>query len=42
MNNMLKLIKLYFTILSKISPNLAAKGAFEIFKKVRKKDIRER
>lgn len=39
---MLKLIKLYYTILSKISPKMAANGAFEIFKKVRKKDIRER
>lgn len=39
---MLKIIKLYFIILSKISPKMAAKSAFEVFQKVRKKDIRER
>jgi pimeloyl-ACP methyl ester carboxylesterase len=39
---MLKLIKIYFTILSSISPKLAAQFAFNIFQKVRKKDIRDR
>jgi len=39
---MLKLIKLYFTILSNISPKVAANSAFEVFQKVRKKDIRDR
>jgi len=39
---MLKLIKIYYTILSFISPKLAANSAFEIFQKVRKKDIRKR
>ena len=42
MNYMLKLIKLYYTILSNISPKTAANSAFETFQKVRKKDIRER
>ncbi|MFT4753841.1 MAG: pimeloyl-ACP methyl ester carboxylesterase [Salibacteraceae bacterium] len=35
-------IKPYFKTLSVISPNLAAKSAFEMFKKVRKKEIRTR
>ena len=39
---MLKLIKIYYTLLSIISPNLAAKSAFLTFQKVRKKDIRNR
>jgi len=39
---MLKLIKIYYTILSFISPKLAANSAFKIFQKVRKKDIRKR
>jgi pimeloyl-ACP methyl ester carboxylesterase len=39
---MLKLIKIYFTILSSISPKLAAQFAFNVFQKVRKKDIRDR
>ncbi len=39
---MIRLIKTYFQILSMLSPRLAAKQAFEVFCKVRKKDIRER
>jgi len=39
---MLKLIKLYYTLLSILSPKLASNSAFELFQKVRKKDIRER
>jgi len=39
---MLKLIKLYYSLLSTISPKLAANSAFKLFQKVRKKDIRER
>jgi len=39
---MLKLIKLYYTLLSVLSPKLASKSAFELFQKVRKKDIRKR
>ena len=39
---MLKLIKLYYTILSTISPKIASKAAFNMFQKVRKKDIRQR
>ncbi|MFK8038073.1 MAG: alpha/beta hydrolase [Crocinitomicaceae bacterium] len=39
---MIRLIKFYFGTLSVISPRLATNQAFELFKKVRKKDIRER
>ena len=39
---MLKLIKLYYQILSVISPKIASNSAFELFQKVRKKDIRKR
>ncbi|MFK8044390.1 MAG: alpha/beta hydrolase [Crocinitomicaceae bacterium] len=39
---MLKLIKLYFGTISILSPRLATNQAFELFKKVRKKDIRDR
>jgi pimeloyl-ACP methyl ester carboxylesterase len=39
---MLKLIKLYYTILSVVSPKIASKTAFDLFQKVRKKDIRKR
>lgn len=39
---MLKIIQLYYSFLSVISPKLAAKSAFEMFQKVRKKDVRER
>lgn len=39
---MLKLIKFYFGTISIIYPTLATNQAFELFKKVRKKDIRER
>ena len=39
---MLKLIKFYFSILSIVSPKTASKSAFELFQKVRKKDIRKR
>jgi len=39
---MLKLIKTYYTILSFVSPKMAANSAFNIFQKVRKKSIRER
>lgn len=39
---MLRLIKIYYSTLSILSPKLAAKSAFEIFQKVRKKDIRKR
>lgn len=39
---MLKLIQLYYQIVSIISPKWAAKSAFSIFQKVRKKDIRTR
>ena len=39
---MLKLIKLYFGTLSVLSPKIATNQAFELFQKVRKKDIRER
>jgi len=39
---MLKIIQLYFSILSKISPKFAAKKAFEFFQTVRKKTIRDR
>lgn len=38
----LKLIYIYFKTLSFISPSLAAKNAFKVFQKVRKKDIRQR
>jgi len=38
----MQLIKPYFKTLSAISPSLASKRAFEMFKKVRKKDIRDR
>lgn len=37
-----KILKIFFQSLSIISPRLAANIAFELFKKVRKKDIRER
>ena len=36
------LITLYFRILSLVSPKLAAQSAFNVFQKVRKKDIRDR
>lgn len=39
---MYKLIKFYYQTLSLLSPKMAANSAFELFKKVRKKDIRER
>lgn len=39
---MKQLIKPYFKTLSVISPNLASKRAFNMFQKVRKKDIRDR
>ncbi len=39
---MMQLIKPYFKTLSAISPTLASKSAFEMFQKVRKKDIRDR
>lgn len=39
---MIQLIKPYFKTLSAISPRLASKSAFEMFMKVRKKDIRDR
>ncbi len=39
---MLKLIQLYFSFLSKVSPKLAAKKAFNFFQTVRKKTIRNR
>jgi predicted alpha/beta hydrolase family esterase len=39
---MLKLIKFYFGTVSIIYPTLATNHAFELFKKVRKKDIRDR
>ena len=39
---MMKLIKIYFRIVSFLSPRLAANQAFEVFCKVRKKDIRDR
>jgi hypothetical protein len=39
---MLKLIQLYFKILSNIAPKTAAKQAFNFFQKVRFKTIRER
>lgn len=39
---MLKLIKLYYQLISLLSPQLASKSAFNLFQKVRKKDIRER
>ena len=39
---MLKLIKIYYTILSSISPKRASNSAFLLFQKVRKKDIRAR
>ena len=39
---MLKIIRLYYFILSNIFPKMAANEAFEMFQKVRKKDIRER
>lgn len=39
---MLKLIKLYYSILSVVSPKTASNSAFELFQKVRKKDIRDR
>jgi pimeloyl-ACP methyl ester carboxylesterase len=39
---MLKLIKFYYTVLSIVSPKTASKSAFQLFQKVRKKDIRVR
>jgi pimeloyl-ACP methyl ester carboxylesterase len=39
---MMQLIKPYFKTLSAISPRLASKSAFEMFMKVRKKDVRDR
>lgn len=39
---MIQLIKPYFKTLSAISPRLASKNAFEMFMKVRKKDVRDR
>lgn len=39
---MVKVIQQYYKTLSVISPKLAAHSAFEMFKKVRKKDIRDR
>ncbi len=39
---MLKLIRLYYTILSAVSPKTASKTAFKLFQKVRKKNIRQR
>ena len=39
---MMQLIKPYFKTLSAISPTFASKTAFEMFQKVRKKDIRDR
>ncbi|HIP35270.1 MAG TPA: alpha/beta fold hydrolase [Crocinitomix sp.] len=39
---MLKLLKLYFTILSQINPKLSSKQAFNLFQRVRIKKIRER
>lgn len=39
---MLKLIKIYFQIISVISPKLATKRAFEMFTTVRQKNIRDR
>ena len=39
---MMKLIKLYYQLISILSPKFAAKSAFELFKTVRKKDIRPR
>lgn len=39
---MIRIIKQYHKTLSAVSPNLAANSAFELFKKVRKKDIRAR
>ena len=39
---MMQLIKPYFKTLSAVSPRLASKSAFELFQKVRKKDIRDR
>ena len=39
---MIRIIRQYHKTLSVVSPNLAANSAFELFKKVRKKNIRER
>lgn len=39
---MIRIIRQYHKTLSVVSPNLAANSAFELFKKVRKKKIRER
>jgi hypothetical protein len=39
---MIRIIKQYHKTLSIVSPSLAANSAFELFKKVRKKDIRDR
>ena len=39
---MLKLIRLYFKILSLISPTLAANSAFKVFQKIKIKNIRDR
>ncbi len=38
---MVRVIKQYYKTLSAVSPKLAANSAFELFKKVRKKDIRD-
>ena len=38
---MIRVIKQYYKTLSAVSPKIAANSAFELFKKVRKKDIRE-
>jgi len=38
----LKIIKIYYKIVSNISPKLGGKMAFNLFQKVQKKDIRER
>jgi pimeloyl-ACP methyl ester carboxylesterase len=38
---MIRVVKQYYKTLSAVSPKLAANSAFELFKKVRKKDIRD-
>ena len=38
----LKIVKIYYQIISKLSPRLGGKMAFNLFQKVRKKDIRKR
>ncbi len=39
---MLRLIRIYFTVLSAVSPKVAANSAFKVFQKIRIKTIRDR